>query len=161
MKDWFATLQPRERLILIAAATLLIPLLIYLLVWEPVSKEVTTLRTRVEAGKKQVAWLQKASNEARSLQASGTATTPNSSVSLITAIEKSATERNLRSYLKRIEPQGNNKISIDIDNAAFDDIIHWISELQTRYGATVAQFTAARSDQPGRVQARLVMTRES
>ncbi len=159
MKDWFATLQPRERLILMAAALLLVPLLIYLLIWEPVSKEVGSLRTSVNAGQQQVAWLQQASSEARALQASGNAVTPASNVSLITAVETSAAERNLRSYLKRIEPQGSNKISIDIDDAAFDDIIHWISELQTRYGATVAQFNASRSDQPGRVQARLVITR--
>ncbi len=159
MKDWFATLQPRERLILIAAAVLLIPLLIYLLIWEPIGKEVNMLRNSVAAGQKQLSWLQQASSEARALQANGSATTPQSNVSLISAVEKSAAERNLRSYLKRIEPQGSDKISIDIDDAAFDDIIYWIGELQTRYGATVAQFSAARSDSPGRVQARLVLTR--
>ena len=160
MKEWFATLQPRERLILIAAALLLLPLLVYLLVWEPIGKEVDTLRTSVSASQKQIAWLQQASSEAKALMASGTAASPQSTVSLISAVEKSASERNLRSYLKRIEPQGSDKISIDIDDAAFDDIIHWIGELQSRYGATVAQFTASRGDNPGRIQARLVLTRD-
>jgi len=74
MKEWFANLQPRERLILIAAGAVLVPLLIWLLLWEPLSKEVETLRLSVNAGQKQLAWLQQASGEVRALQASGAAT---------------------------------------------------------------------------------------
>ncbi len=160
MKAWFDNLQPRERLILIAAAAILLPLLIYLLVWEPAAKKVDTLRASVSAGQKQVAWLQQASAEAKALQArSGGAVAAQTSVSLISAVENSASERNLRSYLKRIEPQGSDKIAIDIDSAGFDDIVQWIDELQSRYGANVAQFTASRSDQPGRIQGRLVLSR--
>ena len=160
MKEWFANLQPRERLILLGAALVLLPLLLYLLVWEPLDKEVRTLRNSVSAGQKQIAWLQQASAEARALKAGGAAATADTSVSLISAVETTATQRNLRSALKRIEPQGSDKIAIDIDNAAFDDIIRWIGELQTRYGATVSQFSAARGDDPGRIEGRLVLTRK-
>ncbi len=160
MKAWFDNLQARERWILVAAVALLIPLLLYLLVWEPAAKRVETLRASVSAGEKQLAWLQQASAEARALQAgAGGTAAVQANVSLISAVERSATERNLRGHLKRIEPQGSDKIAIDIDGAAFDDIIRWIDELQSRYGANVAQFTAARGDQPGRIQGRLVMSR--
>ena len=50
MKEWFANLQPRERLILLGAALLLLPLMIYLLLWEPLDKEVQTLRNSIAAG---------------------------------------------------------------------------------------------------------------
>ncbi len=160
MKEWFANLQPRERLILLGAALLLLPLMIYLLLWEPLDKEVQTLRNSVSAGQKQIVWLQQASAEVRTLKAGGAATTTNTSVSLISAVETTATQRNLRGNLKRIEPQGSDKIAIDIDNAAFDDIIRWIGELQTRYGASVSQFSASRGDEPGRIEGRLVLTRK-
>ncbi len=161
MKEWYANLQERERLILLVAIAVLIPLMLYLLLWEPLSKEVSSLRNSVNAGQKQVAWLQQASQEVKALNAASDTSPRQQNVSLISAVESTANQRGIRSEIKRIEPQGNNKISIEIDNAAFDEIIEWISLLQDQYGASVVQFNASGSDQPGRIQARLILERTS
>ena len=161
MKEWYTNLQERERLIIIAAVVILIPLMLYLVLWEPLSRQVDTLRNNVGAAQAQVAWIQQSSQEAKSLQANSGAPSAKLNVSLISAVETTANQRGIRPQIKRIEPQGNQKISIEIDDASFDKVISWISQLQTEYGASVTQLSASRAERPGRIKARLILKRAS
>ena len=48
MKDWFAGLEPRERQLIISGGVVLLVMLLYLLVWEPIAKDNESLKSRYQ-----------------------------------------------------------------------------------------------------------------
>lgn len=160
MKEWFETLQERERLIIIAAGVLLVPLLLYLLLWEPLSKSISNLQTSINAAEGQVRWMQAASLEVKDLRKSGNAPQA-SGGSMINSVESSANGAGLRSAIQRMEPQGSNKISLEMRDADFDALILWLGQLEKKFGINASQFNATPSRNPGRVDARISLERSS
>lgn len=160
MKEWFNSLQARERYLLLGSTFILIVLMVYLWVLEPVSNQLKQLRTSVNSGESQIVWMQNASAEARSLKGNaGGNQKVDTRTSLITAVERSANSHGIRTQLKRIEPQGSSKISTEFQAVGFDTLINWLGKLEKQYGAKVVQLNSSRSDAPGRVDARIILSR--
>ena len=161
MMEWFNTLQTRERYLLGAAAVVVALVLLYTLVWDPVVSSVSRLEKSVAASQRQLVWMQNASAEIRALQrSSGGSARVQRNVSLITAVESSAKRSGVRQQVTRMEPQGAKKISVELKKVNFDRLISWIEVVARQYGASVAQFSASKTDAPGLVDARLIFTRE-
>lgn len=161
-RDWFNNLQSRERLLLIGGVVALAILIIYLWVLEPLSRDVRDLRARSDGAEAQLSWMRNASAEVRSLKSSGSRNTKvDTRTSLITAVEKSTTQAAIRGSVKRMEPRGNNKISVELEGVGFDQLMSWLGTLESRYGAKAVQVNSTRSNLPGRVDARLILERSS
>ncbi len=161
IKEWFGSLQTRERYLLIGGTLVLLLLGLYVLFWEPLASDLEKLRTQDAASASQLIWMQQAQNEIRSLK--GNRRTPNVDLrtSLISAVERTANSNRIRAQVKRMEPQGKKKISVEFTAVSFDQLISWLGELETRYGAKVVQFYSTQTDKPGRVDARVILTREA
>jgi general secretion pathway protein M len=162
MKEWFNNLQARERNLVLGAALMLSALLLYLFLWEPVTNKVSRLQGSIKAQQTQLTWMQQASQEINSLQKNPVSpSASNQGVSLINAVETSAKASGLSSSVTRIEPQGSDKISVQLQAAEFDRLVAWIGVLTNQYGALMQQFSASRTDAKGRVDARFILSRES
>ncbi len=162
MKEWFNNLQTRERNWVLGTALILAVLLVYLLLWEPVTKKVTHLKNAVHAQQNQLTWMQQANQEIKALQAgSGDQPILNQGTSLINAVESSAKQTGIRETVTRIEPQGSDKISVELRATEFDRLIDWIGLLTNQYDAKITQFSASRTDAKGRVDARFILSRKS
>lgn len=162
MKAWYESLQERERLLLLGGSLLLGLMLLYLLVWEPLQRDVRNLEAAVHAARGQVSWMQQASAEATALKGRAPGTAPSKSRgSLINAVEQSAGQAGLRQAIQRMEPQGSDKIILEFREVAFDHLITWLGSLEQRYAAHVSQFNATRSPSPGRVDARVILERNA
>ncbi|RUM94919.1 MAG: hypothetical protein DSZ28_00700 [Thiothrix sp.] len=162
MKEWFNNLQTRERNLVLGLALILAVLLIYLLLWEPVTKKVAGLENSVNAQQAQLTWMQQASQEIMALQ-KGTRpqATSNQGTSLINAVESSAKNTGIRDTITRTEPQGSDKITVELHSTEFDRLVDWIGVLTNQYNAQITQFSASRTDAKGRVDARFILSRES
>lgn len=161
-RDWFEQLQPRERLLVLGASAVLSLLLVYLLLWEPVARQVNDLRQAVKAQRGQLQWMREASSEARALQAQPHVNLPGGAGgSLIGSVESTLSRAGLRGNVRHIEPSGNDKISLDLRGVPFNALIGWLNEIQMASGAAVEDFTASRSDAEGLVDARLSLKRGS
>lgn len=162
MKEWFNNLQTRERNLVLGAALILAVLLIYLLLWEPVTNKVAGLKSSVASQQAQLAWMQQANQEIKALQQG---TRPrrafNQGISLINAVENSAKKSGVRETITRTEPQGSDKITVELRGTEFDRLVDWIGVLTNQYSAQVTQFSASRTDIKGRVDARLILSRKS
>ena len=162
MKEWFNNLQTRERNLVLGAAFILAALVIYLLLWEPVTQKVVGLKNSVNTQQAQLAWMQQASREILALQKdSRHPPALNSGTSLINAVENSAKKSGIRDTITRTEPQGSDKIAVELRNTEFDRLVDWIGVLTNQYNARVTQFNASRTDVIGRVDARFILSRES
>ena len=109
MKAWFMQLALRERRIVIFGAAMLIIVLIYVLIWEPLVKHRQQLRQTVTEQQALVEWMQQAAQEAGQLRAvkGGAAGKLPEGQSLLAVVDQSAKSSGLGAAMKRVEPEGH------------------------------------------------------
>ncbi len=160
-RTWLAERPPRERYLIAVAGVLLLCLLFYLLAWRPLQQRVTRLDSRLEQARKDLVWMQQAAREVQALRQHGGGPAPDTGLSLIRAVESTVTAAGLRGSLTRTEPHGTDQIRLELRDADFDALVRWLGTLQRQHGARVTRIQITRTDQPGRVHARLTLRRPS
>ncbi len=161
MKAWFVALAPRERLMVIAAAAVLILGLGYVLLWERLADDVSRLEASVQSQQALKQWMEQAAAEAQRLRgAGGGETAPGGdTASLLSLTDETVRDANLGAAVKRMQPEGAAVVRVVLEQAAFDDMILWLGNLQRGHGVSVADLALDRQEQPGRVNARLTLKR--
>lgn len=161
MKDWWLSRQPRERLILMIGGVLFVATLLYLMVWEPLARESTNLANRVKAQNKTLVWMQQASQQIKQLRTQS----PNLAIkadqrSMLSIVDSSAKRAKIRKPIQRMEPEGKNGVKLWIEDVEFDSLIHWLGEVERRYGVMVKRATISRNEATaGKVNSRLSLER--
>lgn len=156
MKEWFAELQPRERMLVISGVVAAALLLFYAAVWDPLTSGASAKAVTVEEQQKLVAWMQQASADVKRLRptAAAPAQIP-AGQSLLGIIDQTSKGANLGGAVKRVKPEGENKVSVWMEEASFDDMVRWIENLHRIYGVQVDSITIDRKNTPGKVDARI------
>ena len=158
MKQWLARLDPRERHLVLGGGALALALLIYLLGWLPFSREVTRLREVVKEQRALAAWMEQAAREAQRLRGlQGGAAARRGSRSLLSLTDQTARQAGLGGAIKRVEPEGQDKVRIRLEGVAFDDLIRWLEKLPLDHGVRIQDIAIDRRDTPGEVDARLTL----
>jgi general secretion pathway protein M len=160
MRDWFESLEERERLFVLAAAILLVFALFYLAVWMPLERGQKNLEASIENWKGSL-------TELRVLKGSVGATDSRQgppddlNQSLVVVVDNTLRQRALYSSLQRSQPTASNGIRVEFENAAFDDLVLWLGDLSSRYGLQVqsGSFSAASRQYDGRVNSTLTLER--
>ncbi len=159
MKQWLDRLDPRERRLVIGGGALALVLLIYLLGWLPFSRETARLREVVTEQRALASWMEQAAREARRLRGlQGGAAARRGSHSLLSLADQTARQAGLGGAIKRVEPEGQDKVHIRLEGVAFDDLIRWLEKLQLGRGVHIQSIAIDRRDTPGLVDARLTLT---
>ena len=157
MKDWFFGLEARERLLVGAGGVLLLWLLLYLMIWEPIADEYTGLQESVEAQQQTLVWMQQAAGEIRALQRSAAGSAKGlGGRSLLAVVDQSARAGGLADAIKRIEPDGSKGVKVWLEGAAFDPMILWLGQLSKSYRIEPSIITLEPIGN-GRVNARLTL----
>ncbi len=159
LKDWFFSLQPRERaLVAIGGAAVLI-VAIYLLALAPFYGAVNARADRVARKEGDLAWMRSVGGEVMALNAiSPTAPAP-SNESLVVLIDRTARECGLGSALTGQTPTGENGIRVRLEQAEFDKLIVCLGSLQQSHSVSIESANIDRTAKPGFVNASLVLTR--
>jgi general secretion pathway protein M len=157
MRDWFESLEARERLFVATASVFLVFAVLYLGVWMPLDRGQKNLSLSVNDWKTALAELRPLKGQ---LQNAGSPAQAGSNQSLVVIIDNTLREHNLYSALQRSQPTTGNGIRVEFENVAFDDLIIWLGDLSTRYGLQVqsGSFSSSR-DSVGRVNSTLTLER--
>ncbi len=159
MRDWFDSLQARERLFVISAAVLLAFAILYLGLWMPLDRGQKSLSLSVDTWKTALAELRPLKGQ---LQGAGQGQTQTAgrNQSLVVIIDNTLRERGLYSALQRSQPTTGNGIRVEFENVAFDDLVLWLGDLSNSYGLQVqsGSFSNPR-DSEGRVNSTLTLER--
>ena len=156
MKAWLASLEPRERLMVYAAAAVMSLLLAYLLLLRPFHVGHDRLRTSVAEQRETVQWMTQSAARVKQLQRSGAnAAGGLGGRSLLSATDAAARAAGLGASLKKVEPDGSQGVRVWLDGARFDDMVRWLDVMGARYGADVDTISLERAASPGLVNARL------
>ncbi|MCU7852392.1 MAG: type II secretion system protein M [Candidatus Thiodiazotropha sp. (ex Monitilora ramsayi)] len=160
MKMWWLTKTPREQLALILAAAALFLFLLYLMAWQPFSQAVEQKRLLVKSQQSTLNWMQNNLTEIQHLRGSGGASRKAASnEALLTLVDRTAKQRQLRQRIQRIKPQGDQTVQLWVEQVAFDTLLIWLGELTQKYGIQIDSLNIDRQELPGLVNARLVLQR--
>lgn len=160
MKEWYDGLEPRERRILIAGVTLLVVALLYLIAWEPLVKKISTLEKTNQENQELLVWMEQSAAEAQQLQAKLKASGPSGrskGQSLLGTIDRTAKTSKLGKSVKRVQPDGQTKARVWLENVSFDSMVNWLEKLQRQQGIRIVNTVIEKQDDPGLVNARLVL----
>lgn len=161
LKTWYLQLQQREQRMLAAGAAALVLLLLYALVWSPLTTHQQTLRETVKEQQATALWMQQAAREATQLRAARpTAGKIAAGQSLLALVDQSAKNSQLGSAMKRVEPEGQTGVRVWFEQANFDDLVLWLEALQRDYGVHISTLVVERQETPGQVNARVGLEEE-
>jgi general secretion pathway protein M len=157
LKTWYQGLKSNERQLVIAAAVLLGVALVYLILLAPLSRAVATREARVERKQQDLVWMRSVSGPMQQL----IATQPggNAGESLVVVIDRSARQAGIANSLAGQSPNGDHGIRVRLENAPFDNLVIWLSNLQQQYGIAIESASIDRTGKPGVVSASIVLTR--
>lgn len=161
MKAWWENLGARERGLIVVGTVLVMMLLSYVLAWEPLRNSDRRLRQSVAERRADLAWMRQAAEEIKRLGGAGAARPVADNRSLLTLVDQTARAAGLGAALKRVAPQGDDKLSAQLDGAEFDKLIPWLSGLERDQAIAIISLNVDRTDAPALVNARIVLGRRS
>ena len=156
--SWLQTLSARERQVVAGGTALLVATLLFLLAWEPLVEREQRLGSMVEKQRSQLAWMTAAAAEAAALTPRGTPSTDGDGMSLLSLIDRSATEAGLGDAVKRLAPEGDRGVRVWLGDAPYQATIRWLESLG-RAGINPLTVQMERNETSGRIEARLLLGR--
>jgi general secretion pathway protein M len=160
MMEWWLSKTQREQLMLITAGAAMLVFLLYLLAWQPFTEAIEQNHQRVISKQATLQWMEENLGEVQRLrrqQNSGGAAATNEA--LLTLVDRTSKQNQLRQQIQRIKPQGENSVQLWVEQAPFDTLMKWLGELSERYGILIDTLNIDRQNDPGVVNARLVLQR--
>lgn len=161
MKDWFESLESRERLFVGLGALVVIIALVYGFIWAPLDKNHDSMAISVNDWQRSLAELRPLKGLAPSgTQASGSSATA-SQQSPIIIVDQTLRSRGLEQFRRRSQPTSSNGVRVEFENVAFDDLVLWLGDLSDQHAMHVQAGSLSTGSQPapGRVNATLTLER--
>lgn len=158
MKIWWAGLAARERAVLASGVAVLLVLLVWLLIWEPIAKARAELRSDVATLSAELAWMEQVADQVRrrSAQAAGSGPSGAAGGSVLTLVEVAANASGIKADIERVQPEGEGA-RLWFDQVGFDRLISWLSQLEQRHGLKVSQLAVDAREEAGVVSARVLV----
>ena len=161
LQQWFEGLAPRERVMVGGAGVFVAVALFYTVIWSPLNAALADARSRVVSEANEARWMLGVRNEAQALRAAGADRQPaGGNESLLSIVDTTSRANQLGGAVTQIQPQNDDKATVSLENAGFDQMMYWLDSLQSQYGITVSEATVSRDSQTaGEVDARLTLLR--
>jgi general secretion pathway protein M len=156
MKAWWEGLNSRERLLTAGGAMLVLALLLYALAWQPFQASHRRLRQSVAEQRAELAAMRQMAEEIKRLDGSGGKPPTVDGRSLLTLVDQTARAAGLGAALKRVTPQGEDRLGVQFDAVEFDKLVPWLGALERDYRIVIVNLSVDRAT-AGRVNARLIV----
>jgi len=158
MKEKWQQLSLREKRLVIIASIVVVITLVYFMIWEPLQDGIQTSRVRIKAQNDTLLQMREQAAEAKQLMAAQRQAGANvGSSSLLVIIERTAQQKNLKSRLQKVQPEGQDGVRVWVENASFDQLIDWLALLENRNTIYVSEIIIERQKEPGRVNSRILL----
>jgi type II secretory pathway component PulM len=149
LKEWFAGLNEREQLSLVALGFALGLYFLYMLAWAPLAEHRNRLTVQNQSTAESLQRVDAMVSEITRLRAGGVASTAQRN---LTALVNQSTNR-YSLQVSRLQPNSRGDIQVRLENAVFDDLVAWLDEIENREGLLVTEVAITRTGSSGRVNA--------
>lgn len=161
MKDWFDSLEARERLFVGLGAVIVIIAVVYGFVWAPLDRNHESMATSVDDWQRSLAELRPLKGLAQSSSRATGSTSTGSQQAPIIVVDQTLRSRGLEQFRRRSQPTSSNGVRVEFENVAFDELVLWLGDLSDQYAMHVQAGSLSTGSQPvpGRVNATLTLER--
>jgi len=140
-------LSRRERLIVGFGGIAALAIVLHALVWQPWQDELARLRSTVPAKEQTLKWMRAQAVQVNSLQQRLKDKSSTSGLPLLTLVERSANQAEMREAITRMSPgDKTDQVRVWMDDVAFDRWLQWV-ELLSDSGVEVAEANIDRSEE--------------
>lgn len=154
---WWQGRQPRERVLLAVAAGLAILTLLYALLYLPLQRHRAALAEQVVQAELDLLQARRLAEQIASQGVGSGVVLPGPDRSLLARVDEGLREAGLSSVLSRIEPEGDRRVRLWLDAAAFDGLIAWLERVAAEQGVRLIDASIDREMVPGLVSVRLTL----
>ena len=158
MIEYWRRLQPRERRMIGLAAVVMLFVLGWTLVWEPLRDARGELNDQLAAQRALVDWLDRVAPEVRRLRGEDAQERTLAGQSTLAVIDQGARAAGLAGALKRIEPGTGDEVRVVFEQASFPDLMRWLTAMVAQRPLAITRLTADRVG-PGRIDCVVVLRR--
>jgi general secretion pathway protein M len=160
MKDWFESLDKRERLFVSGGVVVVALSLLYAFIWIPLDKSHANLSASVAAWDRSLAQLRPLKG-IRPITGSSRIAPAGAQQAPVVIVDQTLRARGLDRSLQRSQPTTSNGIRVEFENVAFDDLVIWLGDLSAQYAmdVTSGSFSTANRSEVGRINATLTLER--
>ncbi len=157
MKQYWHNLSSREQLIVLAGGVLIIAVLYFFILIDPALQSTKTAKQQIHQQSISLAWMKSTQQEVRQLK-NNASPAADRSQSILVTVDRAARRLQLKPALKRLEPEGEHKVRLWFENAAFAQLTQLFAQLQQKNGIHVQSISLNRSEQSGYVDAKIVLS---
>lgn len=156
----FNELSPRERLFSAGGAIVVLLYGSYELFYVPLAVDNLSLRQKIESQRQNYQYMQQISRDVSGLRQRGDSS--ESSVepegqSLLSLIDHSSQQLKLKPTIKRLLPEGADKVTLWLEDVAFDKLIYWLAVLESKHRLSVIQIDVEQTADLGLVKAKILL----
>jgi general secretion pathway protein M len=153
VERWNA-LDARNRRVLTALAVFLVPVLFYLLIWNPVRSGLAGARARLSTAQAQLARVEGQAALVAAMRASPRVVQPTDPVA---TVQQAAERLGLRAQLKRADAEASRAVRVQFEDVSFAALTGLLTELQQGSGMRAEGAAFERHTNPGSVNAQLLL----
>lgn len=148
--DQWQTLSFRERVMLGMGVVTTVILLIYAILWSPLSNAVTHLQQQVASQQKLLQWMQHAVQKIQQLkQGEMPLTTHRKNEPLLELTERTITDKNLSRYLQQVQQPQANQLLLKFQQVPFDPLMSWLQTLLSQYAIQIKKINIKKTQAIG------------
>ena len=153
LRELWNGLNTRERRLLAAGSVLLGIVLLYVMLWLPLQKDLAQLRVSVPRDQTQLERMRALAEAIRPLRAK--LRTRSAGATPLSVVDAMLTAQSLRSYVTHLESDGGNGVRLTLDGVPFNTLVSLLTELQDTQQLVVDSATLDAHIKPGLVNANL------
>jgi general secretion pathway protein M len=158
LREWFAALAPRERLLVSICAVFVGATLVYAGGWLPLKRAHENRAQALAESRALAQRLESAAVDAQRLRGNGGARA-NRNLSLLAVVDQATKNGTLGRAPSRLQPEGDTEVRVWVEDVSFEALVRWLADLEARQGVTVLSADIEKQTAPGTVNVRLSLTR--
>lgn len=155
----FEQLQPRERLLVMAAAILGAVALVVILGVRPLVAGTRRAGEQIDDKQQLLAEIERLAARLGPQGPAADPSAPADNQPLVVLVDRTTRARGLGPYLKRNEPDGPASIRLRFENVPFDTLVEWLGEMQNAHQVAAATASIDPGQDTGRVNCSLQLSR--
>ncbi|TKB46684.1 type II secretion system protein GspM [Thalassotalea mangrovi] len=149
MNDWWQGLNAREQKMVGGCTLVLVLALFWFALWQPLNESVNRSQVKAQQQEQLLRWVHENVAKYEELKRQGG--NRGSSGSLSAVVNRTA--KRYQIDIARMQPQGDD-LQVWIDQVAFNDLIHFLEQIQQREGLVIQAIDIVSGDEQGTVKVR-------
>ncbi|GAA4344937.1 type II secretion system protein GspM [Kangiella taiwanensis] len=149
LKDWYTSLNQRERSMVTVLGIMMILLIVFIAVVLPTKKYIASLNERVERMESD---LPQIASKVKALQARSGNSRQASNQSLNQLVTNTSKQFGLK-FSRIEERKRDEEIQVRLDDVEFDQFLRWVGQLEQQQGLIIDTLRVSDTDETGMVDA--------